>query len=266
MDFSFLFDSDRELLRIGYNTQLDKLDDNYYDLLASEARTAVFLAVAKGDVPRRTWFQLGRRLASFQGHHTLMSWSGTMFEYLMPSIFMKTFSPSLLGKSLSGVVRAQQAYGREQNVPWGISESSCSTRGKDLHYDYRAFGIPGVALSAESPDKLVVAPYASMLALMIDRRQAADNLRRMASSGWTGRYGFFEAVDFQKSEGHGLKSGTVVRSFMAHHQGMGFLALCNVLLGNQMQARFHADPMVAATEYLLQERVPTVFGDTAVHQ
>jgi cyclic beta-1,2-glucan glucanotransferase len=229
-------------------------------LLASEARTAVFFAVAKGDVPCQTWFYLGRKVASFRGYRTLVSWSGTMFEYLMPSIFMKTFAPSLLGEALNGVVQVQQAFAREQNVPWGISESSCSARNRDMHYRYRAFGIPAVSLSRTPPANLVVAPYASMLALMIDRQLAAKNLHSMARRGWTGRYGFFEAIDFQSGVPATRQNGTVVRSFMAHHQGMGLLALCNALLGNPMQKRFHAEPIVAAAELLLQERVPAMFA------
>ena len=260
MDFTLFVDSDRDQLHIGYNADRGCLDDCYYDLLASEARTAVFLAVAKGDAPRQAWFQLGRRLASFQGHRTLLSWGGTMFEYLMPALFMKTFTPSLLGESLSGVVRVQQAYARERDLPWGISESSCSSRNCDLDYNYRNFGIPAISLQRTAADNVVVAPYASMLALMIDRRMAAENLRHMASCGWTGRYGFFEAVDFPKRLAATRQTATVVRSFMAHHQGMGLLALCNTLLGNPMQNRFHAEPIVAATELLLQERVPALFA------
>ncbi len=259
MDFAFLFNADREQMHIGYNAEKACLDDCYYDLLASEARTAVFLAVAKGDAPRRTWFRLGRKATSFQGHRTLVSWSGTMFEYLMPSIFMKTYEPTLLGRSLAGVVQVQQAYAKQLEIPWGISESSCSSRNQEQVYDYRAFGVPAVSLSQSQEKNVVVAPYASMLALMVDRQPAAENLRWMASQGWTGRYGFFDAVDYQPVS-TAQKSATVVRSFMAHHQGMGFLALCNALLENSMQNRFHAEPMVAATEILLQERVPSPFA------
>src|SRR5258708_2761936 len=230
MDFAFLFDSDRDLLHIGYNADTGTLDDCYYNLLASEARTAVFLAVAKGDAPGRTWFRLGRKATSFRGHSTLLSWGGTMFEYLMPSLFMKTFNPTLLGKSLSGVVQAQRVYARELSVPWGISESSCSSRNHELRYDYHAFGVPGVSLRRLQSTNIVVAPYASMLALMIDRRSASENLRYMASRGWIGRYGFFEAVDFQMGLSGTRRRPTVVRSFMAHHQGMGLLALCNAVL------------------------------------
>lgn len=181
-----------------------------------------------------------------------------MFEYLMPALFMRTFSQTLLGESLDGVVQVQQAYARELDVPWGISESSCHSRDRELRYDYHAFGIPAVSMRRSQPESLVVAPYASMLALMIAREPAAENLRLMESRGWTGRYGFFEAVDFQPGFSASPRPPMVVRSFMAHHQGMGLLALCNALLGNRMQKRFHAEPMVAATELLLQERVPAL--------
>ena len=182
-----------------------------------------------------------------------------MFEYLMPTLFMKTYAPTLLGESLNGIVQVQQAYAREKNVPWGISESSCSTRNIEQHYDYYPFGIPAVSMSRTEHGSLVVAPYASMLALMVDRQRAAENLHLMASRGWTGRYGFYDAVDFESGVPLAQQNGTVVRSFMAHHQGMGLLALSNALLGNRMQKRFHAEPMVAATELLLQERVPAMF-------
>jgi cyclic beta-1,2-glucan synthetase len=258
MDFAFLFDADRELMHIGYNAESRKLDGSYYDLLASEARTAVFLAVAKGDAPSRIWFQLGRKSTWFEGHLTLVSWSGTMFEYLMPSIFMRTYEPTLLGRSLAGAVQVQQAFARTLDIPWGISESSCSRRNQDSEYAYRAFGIPAVSLSPDEDASLVVAPYASLLALMIDRQPAMENLQWMASQGWTGRYGFFDAVDYE-AVSPARKTASVVRSFMAHHQGMGLLALSNALFNNTMQNRFHAEPMIAATEILLQERVSTMF-------
>lgn len=259
MDFSFLFDRGHHLFRIGYNVETGKLDRAHYDLLASEARTAVFLAVAKRQAPREAWFRMSRMVASFRGHRTLMSWSGTMFEYLMPALFMKTFTPTLMAESLSGVVKIQKIYGREQGVPWGISESSCSSRNQDLAYDYYAFGVPPVSLrgSAER-ENLVVAPYATILALMVDRPAAIANLRDMMSHGWTGRYGFYEAVDFATND-EGEREAVIVRSYMAHHQGMSLISLDNVLCNGVMQERFHAEPMVAATELLLQERIPAPF-------
>jgi hypothetical protein len=173
MDFRFLLDGERDLMRIGYNVASAQLDESYYDLLASEARTAVFFAVAKGDAPREVWFSLGRKITSFRGFRTLFSWSGSMFEYLMPALFMKTFTPTLLYETLSGAVRIQQTYARQYGIPWGISESACSTRDAGLRYRYSAFGIPAVSLrrrpDGDPCDHLVVAPYASVLALLVDR-------------------------------------------------------------------------------------------------
>ena len=180
-----------------------------------------------------------------------------MFEYLMPALFMRTYEPTLLGRSLTGAVHVQQAYAKTLQIPWGISESSCVSR--DQQAVYRAFGVPAVSMSQTEELNVVVAPYASMLALMFDRQPATANLRWMESLGWTGRYGFFDAVDYEPSVSTTQKAATVVRSFMAHHQGMGLLALCNALFENSMQNRFHAEPMVAATEILLQERVSSSF-------
>jgi cyclic beta-1,2-glucan synthetase len=263
MNFAFLLDRDCDLLRIGYNADTGSLDESCYDLLASEARTAVFFAVAKGDIPREVWFSLGRKITSFRGLRSLLSWSGTMFEYLMPALFMKTFVSTLLYQTMSGVVRIQQAFARDHGIPWGISESACSSRDTGMRYNYRAFGVPAVSLSSGDDTKtpLVVAPYASVLALLVDHRTAILNLRDMASRGWTGRYGFYESIDFRAGgfrtgRAAGVYQPTIVRSFMAHHQGMSLLALCNVLFDNIMQKRFHADPLVASADRLLQERVP----------
>jgi hypothetical protein len=187
-----------------------------------------------------------------------------MFEYLMPAIFMKSFVSTLLYQAMSGVVRIQQAFARDHGIPWGISESACSSRDSGLRYAYRAFGVPAVSMSAAEGAKtpLVVAPYASVLALLVDRRTALANLRDMASRGWTGRYGFFESIDFRTGRAAGAYQPTIVRSFMAHHQGMSLLALCNVIFDNIMQKRFHADALVASTDRLLQERIPSSFEPT----
>jgi cyclic beta-1,2-glucan synthetase len=258
MDFPFLMDQDRSLLRIGYNAETGQLDESCYDLLASEARMAVFLAVAKGDVPCEVWFRLGRQVTSFRGHRTLISWSGTMFEYLMPALFMKTFERTLLQESLAAVVKIQQRYARELGVPWGISESAYNSRNSSRDYLYRAFGVPAVGLSRAVAERLVVAPYATMLALMIDRHASIKNLRNMAKRGWIGRFGFFEAFEFPAKHFRVRRRDTVIRSFMAHHQGMSLVSLCNALFDSPMQRRFHSEPMVAATELLLQERVPAL--------
>ncbi len=262
MDFSLLFDRKRKLMRVGYDLLSGTLDPAYYDLLATEARTAVFVAIAKGDVPREAWFRLGRKLAFYKGTRTLYSWTGTMFEYLMPALFMRTYGDTLLGESLTAAVRIQQAYGAERGVPWGISEAAYSARDSALSYQYRAFGVPYIGLKRAWPGDLVIAPYASMLALMVDHAAATRNLRAMQALGWTGRYGFFESADYSDSPG----TPRVIRAFMAHHQGMGLLALANTLLDAPMQRRFHADPLVQATEYLLQERLPALLDRGPVEQ
>ena len=252
MDFAFLFHRKRKLLHIGYDAASEKLDPSYYDLLASEARAAVFVAIAKGDIPREAWFHLGRRLTACRGQCTLVSWSGTMFEYLMPCLFLNSYEGTLLDESLHAAVRVQRNYGREHNLPWGISEAAWSGRDHLLNYQYRPFGIVELAANPRAVDGPVVAPYASMLAAMVARTEAAANLRHLASNGLLQRYGFYESVDY--SDG----SPTVIRAFMAHHQAMGLIALANTLLSGSMRARFHADPLALSTEYLLQERLPAL--------
>ena len=260
MDFRFLLDEDRMLMRIGFDVETETLDDSHYDLLASEARTAVFLAVAKGDFPREAWFRLGRRLCSYAGHRTLLSWSGTMFEYLMPALFLRTFEGSLLGESLMGAVRIQQAYCRAKGIPWGVSEAAHSTRDAARNYQYRAFGVPVMAAKRMEVRELVVAPYATMLALPVDPYRATLNLRNMVERGWLGAFGFFESIDYMG------RDAEIVRAFMVHHQGMAFIALANALLDNPMPRRFHSDPMVLATELLLQERLPVIYEETPVEE
>ncbi len=257
MDFRFLLDDRKKLLRIGWNAEAGELQASFYDLLASEARTAVFVAIARGDAPREAWFQLGRKLTYYRGHRTLISWSGTMFEYLMPALFMQTWDGTLLGESLRSVVRIQRLYARERRVPWGISESAHAVRDGALNYQYKAFGVPSLGMDRILPDDLVIAPYATILSLMVDPRAALENLRHMESRGWLARYGFYEAIDFRR-RGRGPRKPEVIRAFMVHHQGMSFLALANVLLGNSIQKLFHSDPSVLATELLLQERMPAL--------
>jgi cyclic beta-1,2-glucan synthetase len=255
MNFRFLFDPRRKLLRIGYDIDNAQADEACYDLLASEARTAVFLAIAKGDVPRDTWFRLGRKLTGYCNRRSLISWSGTMFEYLMPVIHMRNYSNTLLEHGLRGAVEIQQAYAHERKVPWGISESAHSTRDSRLQYQYHAFGVPALSARSDRNGNLVVAPYASMLALMVDPSKSTANLRSMAGQGCLTRHGFFEAIDYSV---HGVHAPELIRCFMAHHQGMGLAAIDNALLGNRMQERFHMDPLIQATEFLLQERMPTL--------
>jgi cyclic beta-1,2-glucan synthetase len=256
MSFGFLFDEDRQMLRIGYNVDADKGDQSYYDLLASEARTAVFLAIAKGDIPRETWLRLGRKLTAYRDHVTLLAWSGTMFEYLMPQIHLRSYAGTLLDRALRSAVRIQEVYGQERGVPWGISEAAHAERDERGQYQYYAFGVPPLSASGEEAKRLVIAPYATMLALMIDPARATENLRVMAANGWWTRHGFFESIDYSKG------APEVVHCFMAHHQGMALLSIDNALLGNRMQERFHHDPLVQSTEFLLEERMPVLVDVT----
>lgn len=260
MDFRFLLDRRTNLMHIGYHAEAGTIDTSHYDLLASEARTAVFIAVAKGDLPRESWFRLGRKLTTYQGYRALLSWSGTMFEYLMPCLFLRNFEDSLLGASVAGAVRIQQLYCRARGYPWGVSEAAYNVRDAASNYQYRAFGIPVLGLAKISPDDLVVAPYATMLALMVDPRGATLNLRQMGERGWTGRYGFYESIDYTG------RKPVLVRAYMVHHQGMALLALANALLNNVIQKRFHAEPMVLATQLLLQERLPALVADNEVEE
>ncbi|HYL37105.1 MAG TPA: glucoamylase family protein [Bryobacteraceae bacterium] len=255
MDFAFLFDKRRKLLRVGYDVLAGRPDEACYDLLASEARTAVFLAIAKGDIPREAWFRLGRKLTAYRNHRTLVSWSGTLFEYLMPLLHLRTHENTLLDRAVRGAVRIQQVYARERHIPWGISEAAYSVRDSRSHYQYRAFGVPALSARPDRSSSRVVAPYASMLALSLDPVQATGNLRWLASLGCMDRHGFFESLDYSAP---GNASAELIRCHMAHHQGMGLLAIDNALSGGPMQERFHLDPMVQATEFLLEERMPAL--------
>src|SRR6202040_491051 len=219
MGFGFLFNPERELLSIGYLVAEGSLDPNHYDLLASEARLASFVAIAKGDVPTRHWFRLGRTLAPVGYGSALISWSGSMFEYLMPSLVMRAPFGSLLEQTNRLVVQRQIQYGVELGVPWGISESAYNARDLELTYQYSNFGVPGLGLKRGLSENAVIAPYATALAAMVDPERAALNFARLIEIGARGRYGFFEALDYTRSrlpEGSGI---AVVRAFMAHHQG-----------------------------------------------
>ena len=256
MDFEFLYDTSRGLLAIGYDVGERRRDPACYDLLASEARLASFLLVAQGQVPQKHWFALGRLLTSHGGDVSLISWSGSMFEYLMPQLIMPSFANTLLDQTNKTAVLRQIEYGKQRSVPWGISESCYNATDVYQVYQYRAFGVPGLGFKRGLADDLVIAPYASALALMVMPREACRNLQSLASKGFVGAYGFFEAIDYTPSRVPRGKSQAIVRSFMAHHQGMSLLAFEHVLLNQPMQRRFMSDPLVRATELLLQERVP----------
>ncbi|MEO8143336.1 MAG: glucoamylase family protein, partial [Betaproteobacteria bacterium] len=256
VDYSFLYDNVRHLLAIGYHVAERRRDAGYYDLLASEARLAVFVAIAQGELPQQSWFALGRLLINAGSGPTLLSWSGSMFEYLMPLIVMPSYDDTLLDESCRAAVRRQIEYGSQRGVPWGMSESGYNTVDAALNYQYRAFGVPGLGLKRGLSEDLVVAPYATALALMVEPEAACENLQRLAAEGNLGQFGFYEAIDYTPSRLRRAQASAVVRSFMAHHQGMSLLSLAHLLLERPMQRRFAADPLFQATLLLLHERIP----------
>lgn len=257
-EFDFLYDKSRRLLAIGYNVSEHRRDASFYDLLASEARLASFVGIAQGQLEQEHWFALGRLLTTSNGQQTLLSWSGSMFEYLMPLLVMPTYENTLLDQTYKTVIDRQIEYGRERGIPWGVSESGYNTTDAHLNYQYRAFGVPGLGFKRGLADDLVIAPYASAMALMVAPEKACENLQHMATKGFEGRFGFYEAVDYTHSRLARGQSHAVVRSYMAHHQGMSFLSLAYLLLNRPMQKRFESDPQFQATELLLQERIPKV--------
>lgn len=256
MDFQFLYDPSRELLAIGYNVQDHRMDASFYDLLASEARLTSYLLIAEGRLPQDHWFALGRMLTTSRGAPALLSWSGSMFEYLMPNLVMPSFEGTLLEETNRSVVARQIEYGKQRGVPWGISESGYNTTDLARNYQYRAFGVPGLGLKRGLVDDLVIAPYATVMALMVAPREAMKNLRRLSADGREGPYGYYEAIDYTPVRKPREEEGVTIRSYMVHHQGMGFLALSYQLLNQPMQRRFAANPSLRATELLLQERIP----------
>ena len=256
MEFSFLLNTERRLLSIGFSVTDDRLDASCYDLLASEARLASFMAIAKGDVPARHWFRLGRSVTPVARGAALISWSGSMFEYLMPSLIMRAPLGSLLEQTNRFVVRRQIEYATGLGLPWGISESAYNARDKEFTYQYSNFGVPGLGFKRGLSENLVMAPYATALAAMVDPKAAAANLARLTTVGARGRYGFYEALDFTPVRLPEGRDVAVVRAYMAHHQGMSLISIANALLDGIMRTRFHAEPIVRATELLLQERTP----------
>ncbi len=254
MDFRFLYDRSRSLFAIGYRAGSPSLDPSYYDLLASEARLASFMAVAKNDVPVEHWFRLGRVLTRAAGEMALVSWSGSMFEYLMPGLVMRSFPYTVLDDTYQGAVRRHIAHGNRYGVPWGVSESAYNLRDRHHTYQYRAFGVPDLALKRGLGRDLVIAPYASALAAMVAPQQAIANLAALEKLGALGPYGFREALDYTRPEAG--RQFALVRTYMAHHVGMTLVALTNALTAQRWQRRFHADPMIRSAELLLHERVP----------
>ncbi len=262
MDFRFLFDRSRNLFSIGFRAGDNTLDPSCYDLLASEARLASFVAIAKGDVSPRHWFLLGRSLTPVGRGAALVSWSGSMFEYLMPLLVMEQPTRGLLDLTSHLVVRRQIRYGEERGVPWGVSESAYNVRDVHLTYQYSDFGVPGLGLKRGLFEDVVVAPYATALGAMVDPKAAVDNIASLHAVGARGTYGFYEALDFTPSRLPEDEEVAVVRAYMAHHQGMTIVSLGNVVHEGLTRKRFHAHPMIQASELLLQERTPRAVAVT----
>ncbi|MDB5273643.1 MAG: glycosyltransferase 36 [Chitinophagaceae bacterium] len=256
IQYDFLYVKSTGLLRIGFNVDEQRNDNSFYDLLASEARLGIFVAIAQGKLPQESWFALGRLLTKSSGDPILLSWSGSMFEYLMPQLIMPSYENTLLHQTSKATVKRQIEYATQRGVPWGISESGYNAIDANLNYQYRAFGVPGLGLKRGLEEDLVIAPYASMMALMVAPAKACDNLQVLSSEGFEGEYGFYEAIDYTTSRLPRGKSFSTISSYMVHHQGMGFLSLGYVLLNKPMQQRFVAELRFQATLLLLQERIP----------
>ncbi len=256
MDFGFLFDWQRQVFHIGYNVDTGTVDPNHYDLIASEARTASLVAIAKGDVPYSHWLYLSRPFTLVQGMPALLSWGGTMFEYLMPALLMRAYKGTVLEQSYRAVVNQQIAYGRQKNVPWGISESGYYRFDANMRYQYQAFGVPGLGLKRGLEEDLVVSPYASLLALSLQPQAVMENIGLLTQLEMLGRYGFFEAIDYTRYRLPSAQKSAILNSYMAHHQGMILLSLANYLQSDLMVRRFHADLRVQTVELLLHESMP----------
>jgi len=256
MDFRFLFSERRKVFHIGYNAQAEKLDSSYYDLLASEARIASLIAIAKGDAPQSHWLYLGRPVTMVNGKQTLLSWSGTMFEYLMPILFVKNYEGTFLYESCHVALDAHIDYGREKNVPWGISESGYYAFDTNMNYQYHAFGAPDLGYKRDLSNDLVIAPYASLLGLPLQPQAVMNNFTRLKDLNMLGRFGLYESLDYTKPRLPAGRKHEVVQSYMAHHQGMILLSICNATLDNVMVKRFHADERIRSVELLLQEKIP----------
>ena len=256
MDFRFLFDERRQVFHIGYNASTEKLDPSFYDLLASEARIASLIAIAKGDVPHSHWQHLGRPVTKVNGKQVLLSWSGTMFEYLMPTLFTKNYIGTFLSDSCYAALDAQVEYGEEKEVPWGISESGYFAFDANQNYQYQAFGVPDLGYKRDLPDDLVITPYATLLGLSLQPQTVLKNMKHLEELKMLGRFGFYEALDYTKTRQSDGQAYAIVRSYMAHHQGMILVAACNYLSNDVMVQRFHADEHIQSVELLLQEKIP----------
>jgi len=261
IEYDFIYDTTTHHMSIGYNVDEQRKDNGSYDLLASEARLAVFVGIAQGGLAQDSWFNLGRLLTDSGGETTLLSWSGSMFEYLMPQLVMPNYDNTLLSQTCLSTINRQIQYAQKLGVPWGISESGYNLVDSNLNYQYKAFGIPGLGLKRGLEKDLVIAPYATLLALMVSPKEACKNLNVLSKKGFISDYGFYEAIDYTKSRLTPRIEFSIVQSFMVHHQGMGLLAIAYTLLNQPMQKRFLSDLSLQATQLLLQEKIPraTVF-------
>ncbi len=255
MDFTFLYDPEVRLFRIGYNVSDGQPDPNHYDLLATEARLASFFAIAKHDVPLEHWYFLGRPITRLAGKPSILSWNGSMFEYLMPPLFLPGRRDTLLGESESTAVDQQRRYARERGVPWGFSESAFGAMDAEENYQYRAFGAPGLGIRRGISEDLVVAPYASFLALYCWPGAAVKNLRDLERAGASGIFGFYDAMDYTPGRA-AVAPPMPVKTYMAHHHGMSIAAIANALLDDVMIQRTLADSRLRTVELLLEERIP----------
>ncbi len=267
MDYNFLFDRSQNLLSIGYNTDEQRRDGSYYDLLASEARLTTFVGIAQCKLPQESWFALGRQLTNVGATPVLLSWSGSMFEYLMPLLVMPSYENTLLDQTNKAIVQKQIEYGKKRNIPWGISESGYNVVDANLNYQYKAFGVPGLGFKRGLGEDIVVAPYATLMALMVSPNDAYENLEFLKKEGFEGRYGFYEAIDYTVSRLQRKQKRVIIQSFMAHHQGMSLLSISFLLLNRPMQQRFESEVHLKSTLLLLQERIPRVtsFYSPSVH-
>ena len=255
MDFAFLYNRQRKLLSIGYTKSANRLESACYDLLASEARIATFVAIAKGDIPQASWFYLGRGQTQCENERVLISWAGSLFEYLMPTLFMRTYPNTLLHASARAAIKFHANMEALKDHPWGISEAAFSDRDPNRLFQYEGFGAPGLALRRYSVQRWLVSPYSTFLSLGIETHAALKNLYRMKERNWFGRYGFYESAEIKVNGRPAPLADRITRCWMAHHQGMILLAISNQLTGSTMHQRFHAVPMIAATERLLHEKM-----------
>jgi len=255
-DFSMLYDHKKRIFSIGYNVEENKLTDSYYDLLASEARQASLVAIAKKDVPAKHWNSLSRTLTSLNRYKGLISWSGTAFEYLMPNINIKQYKGSLLDESCRFMVMSQKEYARKLGTPWGISEAAFNLRDLNNNYQYKAFGIPWLGLKRGLEDDMVISSYSVFLSLMYGAKQAIENLKKLEEHEMYGEYGFYESIDYTIDRLKYGKMYEVVKTYMAHHQGLILLAINNLLNREILIKRFGANPEIKAIDILLQERMP----------